>query len=138
MKTAVVNKEVALNDLEGFINNWVKKPVQKDQLEDAYPDILEAIVDGFLTFDEGQVPTMKLKNPVKNDKGDVSLSEINFATRIKPTTLANLAKGLDVRNDPLNLQLRMVANIIGQPIAILDCLSRYDYDVVSSVASVFS
>jgi hypothetical protein len=138
MKTVIVNKEVALNDLEVFVNNWIKKPVSKDMLENTYPDILDAIVDGFLTFDDGQVPTLKLKSPIKNDDGGIFISEITFATRIKPTTLANLAKGLDVAKDPLNLQLRMVANIIGQPVAILDSLSRYDYDVVSSVSAVFS
>ena len=95
-------------------------------------------VDGYLTFDEGQVPHYILKDPIKNDKGDVTIYELSFITRIKPTNLANIAKGLDVRVDPLNLQLRMVAHVISQPVAILDSLSRYDYDVVSSVASVFS
>jgi hypothetical protein len=137
-KASVVSKDVALNDLEGFINQWVKKPAQKDELEGLYPDILDAIVDGYLVFDENQVPKYTLKNPIKNEAGDVSLAELNFVTRIKPTNLANIAKGIDVRVDPMNLQLRMVAHIIGQPIAYLDLFSRYDYDVISSVAAVFS
>ena len=133
-----VSKEVALNDLEVFINQWVKKPAKKDELEGLYPDILDAIIDGYLTFDEGQVPHYILKDPIKNDKGDVTISELSFITRIKPLNLATLANGSDVRVDPLNLQLRMVAHVISQPVAILDALSRYDYDAVSSVASVFS
>lgn len=137
-KETAVSKEVALNDLDSFINQWVKKPVQKDQLEENYPDILDAIIDGYLSFDENQVPKYKLKTPIKNTDGGIEVSELSFITRIKPTNLANIAKGLDVRVDPLNLQLRMIAHVIGQPVAYLDLLSRYDYDAVSSIASVFS
>jgi hypothetical protein len=138
MKKAVVSKEVALVDLESFINKWVKKPVGKDELEEVYPDVLDAIMDGFLSFDESQVPTFKLKDPIKSDSGQISVSEINFKTRIKPTVLADIAEGLNPAKQMFKLQLRMTAHIIGQPVAMIDNFERYDLDVINSVASVFS
>ena len=138
MKT-VISKEIALDELEIFIGKFVKKPCTKGELEDTYPDVLEAIMDGFLSFKEDEVPpVLRLKNPIKNDAGEVSLSEINFRTRIKPTTLADLAKGLHPQKEVFTLQLRMTAYIIDQPVAMLDKLSRYDYDVINQVSSVFS
>lgn len=138
MKKEVVSKEVALNELEKFINSFVKKPVQKDQLENVYPDILDAIMDGFVLFDESGLPKYKLKFPIKNDEGNVSLSEIIFRTRIKPTQLADIAKGLNLQTDVLTLQLRMTAFIIDQPVAVLDKFERYDLDAINQIASVFS
>lgn len=138
MKKEVVSKEVALNELEKFINSFVKKPVQKDQLENVYPDILDAIMDGFVLFDESGLPKYKLKFPIKNDEGNVSLSEISFRTRIKPTQLAEIAKGLNLQTDVLTLQLRMTTFIIDQPVAVLDKFERYDLDAINQIASVFS
>ncbi len=134
----VISKEVALDELESFINKFVKKPCLKENMEDTYPDVLDAIMDGFISFKEDGVPVFILKDPIKNDAGDISLSEINFRTRIKPTTLADLAKGLHPQTQVFTLQLRMTAYVIDQPVAMLDKFSRYDYDVINQISSVFS
>lgn len=138
MKKAVISRDVGIVDVENFVNTFAKKAIKTSDVEEKYLDILEAVEDGLLTFNESYVPKLTLKTPIKNTDGEVSLSEINFKTRIKPTDLANIGKGLNLATDTLNMQLRMVANICGQPIAFLDLLSKYDYDVVSSVASVFT
>lgn len=138
MKNTAVSKDVALDDLEGFVNHYSKKPVERSTLSDSYPDVLDAIMEGHLSFDENQVPKLKLKNPIKGeDSGNIALDSLDFKTRIKPSDKANLGKGLSITTDILTYQLRITAHIIGQPIAILDKLSPYDYDVVSQVASVF-
>lgn len=134
----VVSKEIALKEVETLINKFVKKPVAFDEIEETYPDIIDAIMDGYLSFNKEGVPVLNLKLPIKNEAGDVSLSEINFKTRIKPTSLASIAKGIDLKTDQLSLQLRMVAHIIDQPIAMLDKFGRYDYDVINQICTVFS
>lgn len=138
MKNTAVSKDVALDDLEKFVNYYSKKPVERTTLSESYPDVLDAIMEGHLSFDENQVPKLKLKEPIKGeDSGNVALDSLDFKTRIKPSDKANLGKGLSITTDILTYQLRITAHIIGQPIAILDKLSPYDYDVVSQVASVF-
>ena len=133
----VVSKEVALSELESFVNSNVKKPVSIENLEDFYPDVLDAIIDGYLSFEDGS-PIYTLKEPIKNDKGDVSIIEIKFKTRIKPTTLADLAKGLHPQTEAYTLTLRMTSFIIGQPMVMLDKFGRYDFDAISQIATVFS
>jgi hypothetical protein len=138
MKKVVISKEVALEDLEKFINSFVKKPLPSNELEESYPDVLDAIMDGFLSFDNDNNPKLKLKDPIKGESGDIVVSDITFRTRIKPTTLADIAKGLHPQKEVFTLQLKMTSYIIDQPMAILDKFSRYDYDVVSQIASVFT
>lgn len=138
MKKVVISKEVALDELETFINRFVKKPAPKEELEETYPDVLEAIMDGFLSFKEDGIPVLKLKDPIKLEDGSILIPEINFRTRIKPTTLADLAKGLHPQKEVFTLQLRMTAYIIDQPVSMLDKFERYDYDVINQIATVFS
>jgi hypothetical protein len=138
MKKKVISKEVALGELETFINKFVKKPAPKEEFEETYPDILEAIMDGFLSFKEDGIPLLKLKDPIKLEDGSILISEINFRTRIKPTTLADLAKGLHPQKEVFTLQLRMTAYIIDQTMSMLDKFERYDYDVINQVSTVFS
>jgi len=141
MKT-VIEKEVAIVELGNLVNKYVKKhvrtPATNDDLEKGYPDVLDAIMDGFLSFDKDGLPVYKLSSPIKNDSGDVTLSELTFKTRIKPLTLADLAKGLNPQTEVFTLQLRMTAYIIGEPLSMLDKFSAYDYDVISQVGSIFS
>lgn len=137
MKNAI-SKDVALDDLEKFVNHFSKKPVERNTLSESYPDVLEAIMDGNLSFDENQVPTLKLNTPLKSENNtEVTLESLTFKTRVKPSDKANIGKGLSIQTDILTYQLRMTAHIIGQPVAILDRLSPYDYDVVSQVSAVF-
>lgn len=138
MKKAVISKEVALKELEQLVNRFVKKPVSNDKLEETYPDILDAIMDGYLSFDGTGVPVLKLKDPIKLEDGSVLHSEINFRTRIKPLTLANIAKGLNPQTEVFMLQLRMTSFIIDKDVEMLDNFSRYDWDVIQQVATVFS
>ena len=109
-----------------------------EELEETYPDILDAIMDGFLSFDGTGLPVLKLKDPIKNEAGTVSLSELNFRTRIKPTTLRDLAKGIDLKKDPIGLNLKMIAYITDQTEVMVDNYSRYDYEVISQICTVFS
>ena len=134
---SLISKDVALDDLEKFVNHYSKKPVERNTLSESYPDVLEAIMDGNLSFDESQVPSLKLQQPLKDEEGNSFLDSINFKTRIKPSDKASLGKGLSIATDILTYQLRLTAHIIGQPIAVLDRLSPYDYDVVSQVSAVF-
>ena len=138
MKKAVISKEVALKELEQLINRFVKKPVSNDKLEETYPDILDAIMDGYLSFDGMGVPVLKLKDPIKLEDGSILHSEINFRTRIKPLTLANIAKGLNPQTEVFMLQLKMTSFIIDKDVEMLDNFSRYDWDVIQQLATVFS
>jgi hypothetical protein len=133
----VISEDVALDSLELFVNKWVKKPAPKDELKESYSDVFDAICDGLLVFDEKQNPSYSLKEAIKSDTGNVVVDKLSFRTRIHPSTLADISEGLNPQKQMFKLQLRMTSYIIDQPIAMLDKLGRYDYDVVSQLAAVF-
>ena len=135
-KKQVINDETALNELELFINEWVEKPEPKSELKEAYPLIFEAITNGNLVLNEN-VPVYSLKNPIKNDDGAISESEINFKTRITPTNQARIGKGLNIQLDQLQYALNCISYIIGKPLAMLDKFSKKDYNTIREIASVF-
>lgn len=134
----VISKEIALKEIEKLINKFVKRPVEFDKIEETYPDVLEAIMDGYLSFDEKGVPVLKLKEPVKAESGNIVLETINFKTRIKPLTLRDLAKGVDLKRDPLGLPIKQIAYITNQPEVMVDNYGKYDYDVIDQLCSIFS
>lgn len=135
-KEKVISEEVALIDLESFVNEWVEKPEPKDKLAELYPMMLEALVNGSLVL-ENNVPVYNLVDPVKNVKGEVSISEITFRTRISPSNQATLGKGLNIQFDQLQYALNCISFIINQPIAIIDNFGKRDYNTVREIASVF-
>lgn len=137
-ETKAVSKEIAIGEIESLINKFVKKPVPADKIEETYPDVLDGIMDGHISFNKDGIPILKLKYPVTNDKGDVAISELTFKTRIKPTVMASIAKGVDMKTDSMTLSLRLIAHIIDQPIAMIDKFERYDYDIIDQLCSVFS
>lgn len=138
MAKTVISKEVALDELEKFVNFYSKKPFPRVKLEESYPDVLDGIMDGLLSFDDKQVPTYKLRFPIKTEDGaSVVLSEVSFKTRIKPSTKADLSKGLHPMNEVFAIQLNMLSFIIDQTITMIDKFEPYDYDTVSQIAAVF-
>ena len=136
MKEKAISEEVALNELEAFIHEWVEKPDPKDKLKELYPLILDSLINGNLVL-EKNVPVYKLINPVYNVKGEISISEVTFKTRISPSNQAGLGKGLNIQLDQLQYALNCISYIINEPIAIIDNFSKKDYNTVREISSVF-
>jgi len=132
----LMSEELALDELEKFIGEWVEKPESKDKLKDSYPATLEALVNGNLVLENNE-PKYTLINPVKNVKGEVSVSELSFRTRISPSNQASLGKGLNIQLDQLQYALNCISYIVNQPIAIIDNFGKKDYSAVREIASVF-
>ncbi len=135
--TNVISEEIALNELELFINRWVKKPEAKDKLKDAYSNIFDAIMAGRLVINDDKVPTYTLEHPIKNSDKEITLSQIDFKTRVKPVVQADLADGLDLSKQSAKFALRCIAYITGQPTAMLDNFEKEDYNLIREVAALF-
>lgn len=134
----VISEEVALNELKSFIHKWVKRPCKDDQLADEYSDILEAIKSGNLVIDSvTKVPVYTLLDPIKNEDGNISKTTVEFKTRIKPTTKASLAEGLDLKKQVAKYSLIIISHVIGCTVNELDRFEKEDYDVISQIATLF-
>lgn len=142
MKSETTNKamseELALNELEKFINEWVDKPEPKEKLADSYPNILSGLISGNLIFDDKNEPIYTLRNPVLKEDGAVSKSEVKFKTRILPSTQENLSKGIDLSKDQVRFMNICIAHICGCTVkAEIDSFSKKDFNTIREISTVF-
>jgi hypothetical protein len=133
----VLTKEKAINEIIDFVEKNEDKKIKDWEAERDYPQVLQAMQEGLLIFDDNLLPTYTLKHPVKNAEGQVSISVINFKTRIKPQTLADIMKGLNIGQNQIEYTLRCLSYIIQQPKAMLDKFSKFDYKVMEQITTVF-
>lgn len=135
----VLSREVAITEVRSFLKKFNRrKTFSDDKIEEDYPDLLEAVQLGLVVFGEDKNPTFTLETPIKNDEGEITLKEVTFRTRIKPSTKADLASGIDLRKDAAKYSLNVISYIVDQPRAMLDKFEPFDYDVIQQVSSVFS
>lgn len=127
----------AILEVQNFVKKWDSKLKKEWEIKDDYPNLLQAIQFGLVSFDKDLKPVLKLKDPVLNDKEEVALGQIVFRTRIKPQELANVMKGLDISKNQVEYTLRCFAFLTGQPIAMIDKFSKFDYKVVEQLSTVF-
>lgn len=133
----VVSEDVAIQDVKNAVEFHLDREVQDDEIIKQYPDVVRAVQKGLLIFDDKMIPTLKLREPIKNSDGEDSISEVTFITRILASVQQNLAKGIDLRLDQMKYVNKCTAYIISQPGAMLDKFGKHDYAAISQIAALF-
>lgn len=132
-----MSKEMAVSELQQFVEKWDDKKKEDFEIEQDYPHLIQAMQDGFLVLGEDLKPSFQLKYPILTDGGGDGLSKIDFRTRIKPDDLTNITKGLDIGKNQMEFNLRCLAYLTRQPKAMLNKLEKFDYKVVEQICSIF-
>ena len=133
----VVEREIAVKEIQKFVEKFDDKKKKEDEIENDYPHVIEAVCQGLLVFSGDSIPKFKLKYPIKNEEGEIAVTDVDFRTRIKPGDLANIMKGLDIAKNQIEYTLRCLSYIIKQPKAMLDKFEKFDYKVIEQVSTVF-
>lgn len=129
--------DVAIIEVKNFVEKWSFEEKEDYQIKDDYPQLLTAVCKGLLIFDKDNKPVYKLAYPVKTDSGSIAVEEVKFRTRIKPTDLANITKGLNVVKQQMDYTLRCLCYITGESATMLDKFHKFDYKVIEQVSTVF-
>ena len=134
----VISQEIALSELVDFMNEYSLLPTDSDEITENtdLKIVLLAIQKGLLKF-EDHIPVYTLRNPLQNDKGEQSVIEVTFKTRIFPKELIKLSKGINVSKDPMSFSLRCIAYLCGESESIVNKFSKFDYSVVQQISTVF-
>lgn len=140
MSKKALSHEAALEEMHNFLSIWKDdEEYTDDKVKEDYPDALQALQEGRLVFEEESMkPKYTLKHPIEKKEGETVLAEVEFKTRIKPSTQAALADGLKLETQALRYGLKVISFIIGQPIAYIDLMHKKDYKTISEITSVFS
>lgn len=141
---AKISEENALEEMRQFVGRYKKRELRQEiltdeHLLDQYPDAVYAVMDGFLVFDGDGKPKLTLREPLKTkEKNDsLSIKEITFKDRIKPSDQTRLMKGINIQTNAAMFALKMISYIIDQPIAVLDLMDKEDYATIQQICSVF-
>lgn len=137
--SAKVSEEIAEQELIDFYNHFSLIPGEDSEILEELNVAKIALMQGLLKFGKDKKPTYTLKDPVKNDKEEVSLSEIEFKTRIFPNEHVKLSKGLNIQKQTMEYALRCQAHLAQLPsVSYLNKLSKFDYTVVQQIGTVFA
>lgn len=134
----VISEELAIRELTDFYNHHSLIEKQENEVKEELNIALIAVQNGLLKFDADLVPVYTLKNPVLNDEKEVSMSDINFVTRILPRDHVRLSKGLSIQKDSMEYMQKCIAHLASLPTpAYLNKFSKFDYTVIQQLATVF-
>lgn len=133
----VIAEDVALNEIKEFVEYF--KGVEQDEAEiqTLYPYTIRALRLGLLSFDEKQTPTLVLEDAIKTESGTVALSEVTFKTRLTTGDYQRIFNSIDGKKNELSTYLRTRAFLIGQPLAMLDKLGRFDEKAIIEITTLF-
>ena len=132
-----VSKEIAIKEIQKFVLEHDGAKKEDWQIENDYPQMLQAVQEGNLVFNDKMIPKLTLKEAIMNTEGEESVSEIDFRTRIKPTQLAEIMKGVDLGKNQMEYSLRVISYLTKQPRAMLDKFGKFDYKVIDQISTVF-
>lgn len=135
----VIPQEVAIAEVKSFVEYHLDKKVTNEDIENGYEETVRAVMRGLLNISEAKSPILTLKEPIKDEDGAIAHDSIPFITRIKPTTMASLQRGIDLTKEQLKYVNVMTAYLtqIGS-VAMLDKLGKFDYKVIQQVTGLFS
>jgi len=142
IKTKKVAREVAINDLRAFLKIHLPKQFKRgkltdEKIEDDYINVIDAIEDGDLIFDDHKKPIYTLVSPIRNNEGDISISSINFRARIKGADKTVLMNGIDPNKQLGDYMIKVISYITQLESGLVKKLDKEDFEVLNQICSVF-
>jgi hypothetical protein len=139
-----VPKEVAFTEFVEFLKKHKEKEFRRGKMtdnviEEEYIDVLEAIEDGLLVFDEKNKPVYSLRFPLYESAEDKSLviKEVSFRSRIKESDKNMLMDGLDIKKQLGTYTLKYISFMTQLSMFEVKELEKDDFDVLNQICSVF-
>ena len=137
----VVTLQVAINDLKEFLRPHKKKEFKKgiitsEYIEKEYPDVLEVIQSGLLTFPNSNA-VYDLQYPIKDSEGNPFLTNIRFRSRVKYVDRMRVMDGLDFTKQQGTYILKLLSLTTQISVAELEKLDDDDILILNQLSTVF-
>lgn len=144
MQKTQISSDVALIELTKFLKIHKAKDFRRGKMTDEmikedYIDVLEAIEDGLMVFDEKSKPVYKLRFPLDTDKQDsaLAITEVTFKSRIKGADKTMLLDGIDPKKQLGTYMLKVISYITQLDQVDAKRLEVDDFEVLNQICSVF-
>jgi len=143
MKKPAVSEEMAIDELSVFLKKYKKREFRKgqmtnDRILDEYPNVIDAIMDGLLAFEDAG-PKLTLREPIETETKDKELGVYNvaFRTRVKPSDQSRIMDGINIQTQQAKYVLKFLSYVTGLNSSEIDKLGKEDYDTINQLCSVF-
>lgn len=139
-----IPSDVAFEDVKKFVEKHNAREFKRGNITDEsikndYIDIIEAVEEGNLTFDDDLIATYKLIVPLYKEADNPALIKdtVKFRTRIKQFDKVKMMDGIDPEKEKGKFMLRLVALGSGLSLTDLKKLEDQDYITINQICSVF-
>jgi len=132
----VIDPELALKEVEAFLDRKKIYPKRRATLQGAVDTIAEAIQYGQVTIAEDGAITQELLDPIVDDKGNAVLSKISYSARIAPSIMASKIAALKSQTMEDKLLCHTMA-YSGQAAGIINKLESTDRNTCDAISLFF-
>ena len=136
--------DVAVNELKEFLKIHLKKEFRRglitdEKIQEDYPDVIEALEDGLLTFDDKMKPSYKLRYPLfeQAENKDLVVKQVTFRQRLKGADKSVLLNGLNPQKELGTYIIKTVSYITQLSITEVKELEKDDFETLNQLCSVF-
>lgn len=144
MSSKKVSNEIAVKEVTDFLRKHKEKEFKRgkmteDVILEDYIDVIEAVEDGLITFDDHGKPVYTLKKPLYADAKDKSLviDKVTFRARIKESDKNMLMDNLDVKKQMGTYTIKYISFMTQLSMTEVKELENDDFDVLNQICSVF-
>ena len=144
MSSKKVSNEIAVKEVTDFLRKHKEKEFKRgkmteDVILEEYIDVIEAVEDGLITFDDHGKPVYTLKKPLYADAKDKSLvvDKVTFRARIKESDKNMLMDNLDVKKQMGTYTIKYISFMTQLSMTEVKELENDDFDVLNQICSVF-
>ena len=140
----VISRDVAINEMKGFLGKYDKKGAKKkkhtdEYIEEEFETCLEAIESGNLVFNEHKTPSLTLFEPLyeKAENKALVVKSVTFKSRIKQAEKVLVMDGLNLEKQQGTYVLKVMSYMTQLSMTDIKELGSEDYEVINQICSVF-
>jgi hypothetical protein len=144
MTKKVLDTEVVVEEIFQFIKKHKEKEIRRNKItiesiKEDYEDMIEAVEDGFLVFDENKNPVYNLRHKIGEglDDGSLATTQVKFRSRIKEADKNLLMDGLDMKRQIGTYTIKYISFITQLSMTEVKMLEKDDFEVLNQICSVF-
>lgn len=129
-----VSKEVAVEDLNRFMESFRLDPIKKGKLDDCIEECIELIQYGMLCVTEENQLKFELIEPIVDSKGEAVQSSVVFGN--KRVSVKDIQDQDDCKTQREQMSF-MVGKLTGLNKGLIEKLSADDITYITSIARFF-
>lgn len=131
----VVTYEQAKAEVDAWLDGKKVKPKKRESYKDAVDNLIDGVMDGSLTIEDGKI-TQMLSFPVKNTAGGIEFDKLEYKPRLTVSETQAYTKTVKPGDSDGRI-MAYASALTGKSAGLLGKLDTEDNGIVQSIAIFF-